>query len=78
MKPDIELFVSIVGKVFKNYKNQISINSSPNDIEDWDSIGHLNLVLEIEKSYNIKIDFEESIMISDLSNLYELIESKSK
>jgi acyl carrier protein len=78
MMHDKELFLSIVEKVFKNYKNKILINSLPSDIEDWDSIGHLNLVLVIEKSYNIKIDFEESIMISDLSDLYELIESKLK
>ena len=49
---------------------------SPDDIEEWDSIGHLNLIMAVEKKYNLKIEFEEAIMIDNLLSLFNLINEK--
>ena len=67
-----------VKNVFKNYNGDINFNSSPSEVEDWDSMGHLNLIMSMEKKYNITIEFEEAIMIDNLESLFNLINLKLK
>jgi acyl carrier protein len=67
-----------VKNVFKNYNGDINFNSSPSEVEDWDSMGHLNLIMSMEKKYNITIEFEEAIMIDNLESLFNLVNLKLK
>lgn len=67
-----------VKNVFKNYNGDINFNSSPSEVEDWDSMGHLNLIMSMEKKYNIIIEFEEAIMIDNLESLFNLVNFKLK
>ena len=68
-----EDFFNEVKIIFKNYSGDINLNLSPNEVEDWDSMGHLNLIMSMEKKYNISIEFEEAIMIDNLESLFNLI-----
>ena len=67
-----------VKNVFKNYNGDINFKSSPSEVEDWDSMGHLNLIMSMEKKYNITIEFEEAIMIDNLESLFNLVNLKLK
>lgn len=67
-----------VKNVFKNYNGDINFNSSPSEVEDWDSMGHLNLIMSMERKYNITIEFEEAIMIDNLESLFNLVNLKLK
>ena len=69
-------FFNEVKIVFKNYSGEINFNLSPNEVEDWDSMGHLNLIMSMEKKFNITIEFEEAIMIDNLESLFNLINLK--
>ena len=69
-------FFNEVKIVFKNYSGKINFNLSPNEVEDWDSMGHLNLIMSMEKKFNITIEFEEAIMIDNLESLFNLINLK--
>ena len=69
-------FKIVVSEIFQNFNNEITLNMSPDDIEEWDSIGHLNLIMAVEKKYNLKIEFEEAIMIDNLLSLFNLINEK--
>ena len=71
-----ESFKIVVLEVFKSFNDEITLNMSPDNIEEWDSIGHLNLIMAVEKKYNIKIEFEEAIMIDNLLSLFNLINEK--
>lgn len=69
-------FFNEVKIVFKNYTGEINLYLSPNEVEDWDSMGHLNLIMSMEKKFNITIEFEEAIMIDNLESLFNLINLK--
>jgi len=49
---------------------EIDENSSADNVANWDSIGHLNLILALEEEFNITIPDD---MVGNLVN-YKLIE----
>lgn len=46
------------------------------DIEDWDSLAHISLIVAIEKEFNIKFDLIELKPLENVGELLDLIQSK--
>lgn len=60
-----------LNKIFKDLFNVKAITEEmeqmgPSDIEDWDSLGHIDLVTELEEA------FEISIAVEDVSRMYTI------
>lgn len=53
----------------------LTIESSTNsdDIEDWDSLNHINLVVAIENEFSIKFGFDELSDLKDVGAMVDLI-----
>lgn len=51
-------------------------NSSPDTIETWDSMTHLNLVLALEEKFNLRLAPEEMESMRNLGQIVALCESK--
>ena len=56
--------------------NQISNASSPETIETWDSVQHLNLVLALEQKFNLQLSLEEIEQMKSIGDVTQLIEGK--
>ena len=65
-----ERILNIISIVFDISISIINENSSPENIENWDSIGNLNLIVSLEDEFDIKFTDEE---ISEMLN-FKLIE----
>ena len=68
----------ILGKIEKIFKeifddNTIVINEDINadDIDEWDSFNHINLVAAIEKAFNIRFALGE---LQELNNVGDMIQ----
>ena len=57
--------------VFDDEDLVITNESNAEQIEDWDSLPHIRLVVAIEKRLNIKFSFAE---LRDLKNVGEMID----
>ena len=56
----IELSIQqIMADVFEKFEEQISIDSTQDDIDSWDSIKHLNLIVALEEEFGIELPIEE-------------------
>lgn len=62
--------LKILSNVFEVEISTLNEDSSIDNIENWDSIRHLNLILALEEEFNITIPDEE---VGDLVN-FKLIE----
>jgi acyl carrier protein len=62
--------LKVMSNVFEVELSILNEDSSIDNIENWDSIRHLNLILALEEEFNIAIPDEE---VGDLVN-YKLIE----
>jgi acyl carrier protein len=49
---------------------QVTPDSSPETLETWDSVHHLNLVLALEQEFNLQFEPEE---IDQLDNVGEIV-----
>jgi acyl carrier protein len=50
--------------------------SSASNVEDWDSLAHINLVLAIEKFYKIKFALGELQELKNVGDMVDLIKAK--
>ena len=60
---------SIISKVMDVPESEINDQSSPENIESWDSFHGLVLVDELENNFNIKFTIEE---ITDVQNVGDI------
>jgi acyl carrier protein len=66
----------IMSQILGVTENEISINSSPDNISSWDSLKHMNLVLAIEQGFNISFDDEDIIQMLSFEIIIETIKDK--
>jgi len=55
---------------------RISAASTPETIETWDSIQHLNLVLALEEKFGVQLSPEEIEQMKSIGEVAELVEGK--
>ena len=72
MKKVTEIFRDVVDDDTLVIKD--STNSS--DIEDWDSLEHIALVVSMEKEFNLKFDLKEVNKLENVGEMVDLIISK--
>jgi acyl carrier protein len=63
MEADIKHLVS---RIFNIDIESINDKSSPDNIKNWDSLGHMNLVAALEEEFGIELDDDD---IEDLRNV---------
>ncbi len=66
-----EKIFKVFKKVFK-FKKKSENKLSPQNINGWDSLGHLKLIAELNKTFKIDISFEDTIRIKNLGDIYKI------
>ncbi len=66
----------IVSRVFKIDPEDIKMEMTPDDIEQWDSLGQLALINALEGEFKIFFDIEEIFEIISIGNIYDILKRK--
>lgn len=56
---------------------QINDQTTPQDIPEWDSLGHINIITAVEDEYDIEITPEQIAKLESVAHFKELIEELS-
>ena len=73
-----ERCAAIVADVMEVDASEINDESSPDTIDQWDSLSHVQLVLQLEKAFGIKISPEEGIEhFTDFKSVVDYIDQKA-
>lgn len=67
---------TIFRNVFDDRGLIISDETNSEDIEDWDSLEHINLVVAMEKKFNLKFDIKEVGTLKNVGEMVDLIERR--
>jgi acyl carrier protein len=67
---------SIFRTVFSNDSLELTNDLTANDVERWDSLTHMLLIAEIEKSYSIKFKLKDLNKMQNVGDMVEIIISK--
>jgi acyl carrier protein len=65
----IEIFIKSLSIDKKKFNEKIKYN----DIPEWDSIGHMTLVSDLEQGFNISIDTDDIIDFSSFKKGMEIL-----
>jgi acyl carrier protein len=66
----------VAAELFDVPSQQLSAESSPETIEGWDSVRQLDLVLELEQRFKIRIEPEDLEQMQTLGQVAELVRKK--
>ena len=72
-----EKLQSVFVDVFNEEDLRISNSTNSDDIEEWDSLNHIALVLSIEKCFNIRFMTGEILSLKDVGEMIQLLEEKT-
>jgi len=64
--------------VFDDEELVIDRSTTSDDIEDWDSLRHVGLVVNVEAAFGIKFTSLEVASLANVGEMLDLIERKQK
>jgi acyl carrier protein len=73
---NLDLVKEIVSEVFNYPINLINVNTTPVDIENWDSMNHLILISSIENHFKIEIDADDFDKLMKINDILILLNTK--
>lgn len=54
----------------------VTEKTTASDIDEWDSLEHVNLMAKIEKEFNVKFELREMLALKDVGEMVNLLEKK--
>lgn len=70
----LETLTAIFRDVFDDPSLVITGGTTADDIEDWDSVAQVNLVLTIENSFDVRLTMDEATDINSVAGFIEAID----
>lgn len=75
--PILERLTAVFRDVFEDDALTIDRSTTVDDIEAWDSVMHVNLVLHVEQAFGVRFSSAEIAGLGDVGELVDLVESKA-
>ena len=71
-----EKLTEVFRDVFSDDELEISSGTTAQDIEDWDSLIHIRLILSVEKEFGIRFSTAELAQFDNVGQLADLVSEK--
>ena len=62
--------------IFDDDSIVVTEETTSNDIEDWDSLEHINLVVAVEQEFGIKFNMNEVTTMKNVGEMVDIILSR--
>lgn len=77
---DNDTRLSELQEIFRDVLDQpdliLTRESNGNNVEDWDSLAHINLISSIENKYKVKFALGELQKLKNVGDMIDLIDKK--
>jgi acyl carrier protein len=74
--PVFERVCGIAADVLNVHGTAITADASPETIEGWDSLQHLNLVLALEQEFGVQFEPEEIDEMNSIDRILRVLQDK--
>ena len=75
-KEIFERLNNVFRDVFDDDSIVVTETTTAKDIEDWDSLEHINLVVAVEQEFGIKFNMGEVITMKNVGDMVDIIISR--
>jgi acyl carrier protein len=76
MQNTLERVQKAFNSAFDVDPHTITINTVPEDVRAWDSMGHVTLASSLEQEFNLVFDVQELMEMENVRQIVKIIESK--
>ena len=66
----------IMSNLFEIEEDEITDESSIDNIENWDSLKHINMIIAIEEEFGISIDEEEMVEMTSFVDIKRILRDR--
>lgn len=78
MENTLERLTQVFRDVFDDDELVISGATTAADVEGWDSLTHVTLMINVEKAFKLKFSSKEVASLQNVQELVTLVEAKEK
>ena len=75
MKEEVDL-KQIISRVLSIPQEEVGDELIMADNPQWDSLKHMNLIVDLEKHFQIRFTFEEIVKMSDVDSIKRILKEK--
>jgi acyl carrier protein len=54
----------------------VTLDSTPNDIPSWDSMGHVELASSLERAFGVSFDVDDLMAMENVKEICRVVQSK--
>lgn len=72
----LQVVTTIVQEVLELPDLNVTVNTSAADVDEWDSMTHIQLIAAIESKYKIRFALGELQALKNVGDMIELIQKK--
>lgn len=69
----MEEFLTFMAEILETEKEELSLETSQDDVETWDSLMQLRIVGEVEAKYGVMIPMDKISTLTTLGSFYAFI-----
>ncbi len=72
----METLEEVFRQVFDDPGITLKPETTADDVEGWDSLSHVNLIMAVENRFNVRFNMKEVIGFKNVGDLARCVESK--
>lgn len=72
----VDRLANVFHKAFGFDTNRFSLNLVPEEVPNWDSVGHMNLVMHLEQEFQQHFEVDEIMEMSSPAKIVEILQTK--
>lgn len=72
----LEELTPVFRQVFDDHSIVLTRNTTADDIDDWDSLTHMNLVIAVELRFKVKFALGELQTLKNVGDMLDLVNKK--
>ncbi len=72
----LDTLTEVFRQVFDDPSITLAPETTANDVEGWDSLSHVNLIMAVENRFNIRFNHKEVVSFKNVGDLARCVESK--
>lgn len=66
----------LIVEIFKIRENEYNLGLTMDDVPNWDSLKHMELITRVESDYDIVLDLEEIVSMRSVNSIIETLKGK--
>ena len=77
MRDTYKKLTKVFREVFDDDSIELTPETTANDIDDWDSIEHINLIAAVEDAFGMRFQMREVSGMKNVGEMVQIIESST-